>query len=337
MYRFGDFFAARLRRRFFEAAALLLPLALLAAACGSGGDEDASPLGTAAPSPSPLANVNLSRDDLGRSVRPPVPARRVVAMSPSVVELMFAVGATPIGRPSSADFPEAAKQVPSFGTSYQPSFEEIVALKPDLIIADALIHGTMIDELARLGAPVFAVRVASFDEVTSGLRRVGALTGREEAGEREARALEAKLAGQRARLPANGPSVLVIVGAGPTQVFAARNDSYVGDLVRRLGGRNGVTSEPDTFRLPGFTEYSLERIVEKNPDVIIAISPGPQPNATTQALHRSPIWSNLSAVKAGRVSEVDPVVYIQSAGPRVSQILDELPRLLYPAIFASGR
>jgi ABC-type Fe3+-hydroxamate transport system substrate-binding protein len=42
-------------------------------------------------------------------------------------------------------------------------------------------------------------------------------------------------------------------------------------------------------------------------------------------------------VKAGRVSEVDPVVYVQSAGPRVSQILDELPRLLYPNVFASGR
>ena len=316
-------------------AVLGLGLALLLTACSSGGSYNyASPAAVAA---SPTPSLDLTKDDLGRGVTPPSPARRVVAMSPSVVELMLAVGATPVGRPSSADFPEAAKQVTSFGTSYQPSFEEIVAMKPDLIVADALIHSSMIDELARLGAPVFAIRVASFDAVASGLRRVGALTGNKEAGEREAKTLETKLAGITAKLPAAGPSVLVIVGAGPTQVFAAKSDSYVGDLVRRLGGKNAVTSEPETFRLPGFTEYSLERIVEKNPDVIIAISPGPQSNATTQALSRSPIWSSLSAVKAGRVNEVDPIIYVQSAGPRVGQILDELPRLLYPTVFASAR
>jgi iron complex transport system substrate-binding protein len=106
--------------------------------------------------------------------------------------------------------------------------------------------------------------------------------------------------------------------------------------VARLGGRNGVTNEPETYSLPGFSEYSLERIVEKNPDVIIAISPG-RPNVTTQALSSSPVWSSLKAVREGRVYEVDPVKYIQAAGPRVSQILDELPGLLYPNVFAAGR
>jgi ABC-type Fe3+-hydroxamate transport system substrate-binding protein len=45
--------------------------------------------------------------------------------------------------------------------------------------------------------------------------------------------------------------------------------------------------------------------------------------------------SSLTAVKTGRVFEVDPFVYVQSAGPRVSLILDELPHLLYPDVFKS--
>jgi iron complex transport system substrate-binding protein len=318
---------------------LLRPLSLLfigalLIACSSGGDDDevtpAAPTATTAPI------IDITKDDLGRSVAPPAVATRVVAMSPSIVELMFTVGATPVGRPSSADFPEAAKSVANFGTSYQPSYEEIVAMRPDLIIADAVIHEATIDELAKLGAPVFAIRVTSFEDVTRGLRTVGVLTGKKEAGEREARALETKLSDIRAKIPSTSPSVLVIVGAGPTQVFAAKSDSYVGDVIETLGGRNAVTTEPETFRLPGFSEYSLERIVEKDPDVIIAISPG-QPNVTTQALSRSPVWSTLKAVKNGRVHEVDPIVYIQSAGPRVSLILDELSRLLYPTVFASAR
>jgi ABC-type Fe3+-hydroxamate transport system substrate-binding protein len=50
-----------------------------------------------------------------------------------------------------------------------------------------------------------------------------------------------------------------------------------------------------------------------------------------------PALSSLTAVQEGRVFEVDPFVYIQSAGPRVSIVLDELPRILYPDVFALAR
>lgn len=305
---------------------------VVASACGSGGDG-----GSKTPT-APATTVDLSKDDLGRSVTLPSSPKRIVAMSPTIVELMFEVGATPVGRPSSADYPEAAKAIPAFGTSYEPNTELIVAMKPDLIIADAIIHQSQMETLTKLGVPVFAVRAGSFDEVVKGLRVVGALTGNKEAGEKAAKALEEKLAGILAKKPATSPTVLVIVGAGPTQIFAAKNDSYVGDVVRKLGGVNPITTEPENFRFPGFADYSLERILEKNPDIIIAISPGPaSAPKTSDSLARSPVWSTLKAVKEGRVYEVDPVVYVQSAGPRLSLILDELPRILYPDVFKAAR
>jgi len=310
-------------------AALLLPL--LIAACGGGGGEKAPP------TPTP---IDLTRDDLGRSVAPPASPQRVVALSPTVVELMYAVGATPVGRPSSANYPEAAKSVQAFGESRSPSFEAIAAMKPDLVIADALLHQTIADNLSKqLNVPVFAVRVASFNDVTRGLRTVGALTGKKEAGETQAKALETKLADIKAKLPANGPTVLVLVAAGQNQFIAGRGNTYLGDILSLLGARNLVTSEPENFNYPGFTDYSLERIVEKNPDVIIAASIGGPPGTpkTSDILKSVPAFASLSAVKNGHVYEVDAFVYIQSAGPRVSQILDELPKLLYPGVFAATR
>jgi iron complex transport system substrate-binding protein len=306
--------------------------ALLASACGSGGDG-----GEAKPAPTTAAaTVDLTTDSLGRKVSPPVPARRVVAMSPSIVELMFAVGATPIGRPSSADFPEAARSVPDFGTSYDFSDEVITSMRPDLIIADAILHEAFIDRLSRLGAPVFAVRVGSFDEVVKALRVVGALTGNAAAGEREAKALEEKLAAVKAKVPSGGPTVAVLIG-GRGPIYLAKNDSFAGDLLRLLGARNVIPTGPDTFQLPGFTEYSLERLVEQNPDVILVISPQPLPAPrTSETLARTPVWGALKAVQQGRVHEIDPAVYLQSAGPRVRLALDELPRLLYPSVFAAG-
>ncbi len=316
----------------FPSIAGLVALAMVALACGSGG-------GNASSQPSPTAAAaarpDLSKDDLGRSVTVPAAPKRVVAMSPSVVELMFAVGATPAGRPTSADFPEAAKSVPSFGLAYPPiNYEEIVAMKPDLIIADAIIDEGVINELARIG-PVFAVRVSSFDEVTRGLRVVGALTGNASAGEREAANLQSKLAQIKAKLPAKGPTVLVLVSAGPGQFIAEKDSSYLADLIKKLGGTNLVTSEPDNFRFPGFTDYSRERIVEKNPDVIITVSLGGPPGTpkTSDVLKADSALATLTAVKSGRVYEVDAFIYVQSAGPRVGIILDELPRILYPDVF----
>src|SRR4051812_19025496 len=109
-------------------ALALLPLSVLLAACGgsdsgssiNNGSSSSSTSASSAPAPA----IDLTKDDLGRSVTPPAKATRVVAMSPSIVELMYAVGAVPVGRPSSADYPPEAKSVPGFGTSYQPNYEE---------------------------------------------------------------------------------------------------------------------------------------------------------------------------------------------------------------------
>ena len=316
----------------------LFVASLFVVACGDSTQEETKK--AAPPASSPAAVIDLSKDDLGRNVSPPASAKRVVAMSPSVVELMYAVGATPVGRPSSADYPEPAKSVPSFGTSYQPSFEEIVNMKPDLIIADAIIDaGPTMDSLVKLNVPVYAVRVTSFEDITKSLRVVGALTGNKDAGEREAKKLETKMTDVQAKLPANGPSFLVLVSAGPGQFIAEKNGSYLADLLKTLKARNLVSTEPDNFRFPGFTDYSPERIVEKNPDIVITLSLGGPPGTpkTSDALKSNSALSSLKAVKEGRVYEVDPVIYLQSAGPRVSMILDELPRLLYPSVFAAAR
>lgn len=317
----------------------LFVVVFLTAACGDSDDDSSTPAPPAASATTASSAVDLSKDDLGRAVTAPAPAKRVVALSPTIVELMFAVGATPVGRPSSADYPEAAKAVPNFGASYTPNFEEIAAMKPDLIIADAIIHQPLINDLTKLGAPVFAVRVGSFDEVVHGLRVVGALTGNGAAGQREATALQSKLDGIKARLPASGPTVLVLVAAGQGQYIAARDNSYLIDVIEKLGARNAAANEPDSFRFPGFTDYSQERILAKNPDLIITASIGGAPGTpkTSDILKSSSAFSSLKAVKEGRVYEVDANVYIQSAGPRVSLILDEMPRVLYPTVFATAR
>jgi iron complex transport system substrate-binding protein len=115
------------------------------AACG--GDDDASADPTQQPAASttqtaaPAAAYPVKvKDMLGRDVEIKAKPVNIVAISPTAVEYVYAMGSTLVGRSQSADFPEAAKTVKDVGTAYQPNFEAILALKPDLIVADSIIH-----------------------------------------------------------------------------------------------------------------------------------------------------------------------------------------------------
>lgn len=325
---------------------------LVAAACGGSDDDTSKDQSTPAapqavatpgsaatqaaastPAATTAAQSRRFTDDTGKSFTVEQPPKRVVALSPSVVEVMYAVNAPPVARVSSANFPEAARGLPAVGTSYQPNFEQIAAQNPDFIIADTQIQSPQtLAELAKLGAPVFAIRVQSVDDITKSLRTVGSLMGKTEDGEKAAKELEGKLQAAQAKLPPESerPAVFILVGT-PDAFFAAKPDSFAGDVVKRLGAKNVVTEGSDTAQFPGFTSYSLERLVALDPDVILVISVGgPNTPQTSRLFASNPAWSGLRAVKAGRVQEMPADVLVQSAGPRVGQVIETLTPVLYP-------
>lgn len=330
---------------------VLLPALLIAAlltACGSGEKDTAKSTSTPAASPAAAgaaatsapattpAQASNSRqfaDDNGKALTIAQPPKKVVALSPSVVEMLYAVGAPPVARVSSATYPEAARALPHVGTAYTPSLEQIAALAPDLILADQQIQrGDQLKELEKL-APVYAMRLLTVDDVTEGLRTLGQITGKPEQGEKAAKEIEDKLKNIQAKLPAQRPGTFILIGV-PDAFFAAKPASFVGDVVAKLGAKNLVTEGPDGAGFPGFTAYSMEKLVALDPDVIlVATAAAPNAPRTSQALAGNPAWAGLKAVKAGRVYEINPVTLVQAAGPRVSQEIDELAAYLYPDLF----
>lgn len=315
-------------------------LALLLAACGggekeskAGGPQATSQAAATAAAPAGTQPARTFTDDTGKTLTIEKPPRRVVALSPSMVEMLYAVDAPPVARPSSATYPEAAKALPAIGTSYQVSIEQVAAQQPDLILADAQIQSPqVVAELQKI-APVFSLRVLTFDDVPRGLRTAGRIVDKAEQGEQAAKGIEDKLAAVQAKLPAQRPSVFIMIGTADA-FFAAKPNSFVGDVVAKLGARNLVPAGPDTSQFPGFTSYSLEQLVTLDPDVILVLTAAPPPAPrTSQVLAANPAWAGLRAVKGSRVHEINPVTLVQSAGPRVAQDIDELAALLYPGVF----
>ncbi|MBI3963090.1 MAG: ABC transporter substrate-binding protein [Deinococcus sp.] len=270
-------------------------------------------------------------DDLGRVVQVPDRPQRIVALSPTTTELLYAVGGTAVGVPSSATFPAEVQDLPKIGRSQDPNLEAILALTPDLILADAVINAAQVAELAALGVPVVFVQVLTYQEVSQALAFVGEVIGNRFGGELEALRLERTLRDIQDRLPLERPTVYVSLFAGG-MAFAATPQTYIGNLVEQVGGVNIATSGPPAGRFTGFVLFSLEQLVAADPDVILFISAGPPPNATT-FFSQDALFQTLSAFRNGRVFELDPVPFELAPGPRAGDAVRTLAELLYPDIF----
>jgi iron complex transport system substrate-binding protein len=319
--------------------ALAIVAAILAAACGDNGDEPPSPTATVPETEAPTAEPTVAvaeypltvTDMLGRSVTIDAAPAAVAALSPTTVEYVYAVGGTSLTRSSSVTFPSDATSALDVGPSYQPNFELIVAEGPDLIIADSVLQPQLMENLEGLDIPVLYAGAESFADVLAGLRLVGQVLDHSAEAEELAGDLEGLLANFQAVLPAEGPTVLILNGT-PNDFYAAKPESYVGNLVDLLGAENVSAGAPDVGRFPGYTQLSLETILTSAPDLVLAITARSE-TTITESLSENPAWADVPAVQDGRVAEIDVEMFLQAPGPRVDQAIAKLAMLLYPEVF----
>jgi iron complex transport system substrate-binding protein len=341
-------------QRVTKALGVLVLAGAVAAACGGSGNSNKTSTVTAgatkpAASPPALATPGTAvtsaattvtaaatiyplttTDMLGRKVtiaRKPV---AVAAISPATVEYVFAVGAATRTRSTSVTFPSQAAGTVSVGPAENPNLQLLAAQKPDLIVADSVSQPQLQQSLEGLGVPVVFVGAKVFSDAPKGLRLMGQVLDHQQAGEEAAQKLEKTLSDLQAKLPAQRPRVLVLTGT-PGDYSAAKPESYVGDLVRLLGGDNVAKGQPDVGPLPGFTKLSLEAILAAQPDVVLAIAAWPPVEHTlADALLADPAWANVPAVKNKRVAEINTDIFLLAPGPRAIDALAVLTKLLYP-------
>lgn len=261
-----------------HASAALLALALVGA-CGPG----------EAPSSGPVI------DDAGRAVRLEGPAQRVVSLSPSATELLFAIGAghRVVGRTRwCADPPEVSK-VPSVGDGLAPNVEMIVAQRPDLVVFyHSGMNAAAIEQLERLGIATASVQLDGLADLSRAALLLGRLTGDSGRADTLVRAFERELAAVSTPPPSDAPSVLILAWDNPPIVIGSA--SFLSEIVDRAGARNAFA---DLEQPSG--SVSLEAIAARDPDVVLLTEGDGEP-----AFARRPEWQVVEAVGAGRFAAV---------------------------------
>jgi len=287
--------------------------------------------------PPPLIQTTPSaikvRDDRGIRIELSRPARRIASLSPSNTEILFALGCGDrvVLRDRRSSYPVEARKLPATNP-FQISPGHVAGFKPDLVL---LSHGAgaRLAALRRLGLPVAVFVPKTLDGVCANIRAVGTLCGASaRAGELVA---DFKNRVRRAVLSVKGrsrPTVFIETdGTDPLKPWTAGAGSFVDRLVHMAGGRNiaGKLDRP-------YAQISAEEVLHQNPDVILLMSPthakvGGSPGGGLARLRGHVGWSDLPAVRQGRVIDnIDPDL-LSRPGPRLVDGLEALTRALHRA------
>lgn len=222
---------------------------------------------------------------------PAFAAERVITLSPHLAELACAAGGCDrlVGSVAWTDHPEAARMLPRVGDAWAVNAEQVVALRPDLVLAwDGGTPRATLERLRGLKLRVEPVRVDRLEDVASALRRVGQLIGTARTGEAAALAYERRLEELRAR-HAERPPIRVLYQIETQPLYSVSRASPISRAIELCGGINVFAD------LPGIAApVDREAVLARDPQAVIY---------TTQddAVAIREYWQRAPAVAATRV------------------------------------
>lgn len=246
------------------------------------------------------------------------PPTRIVSLSPGTTEMLFALGLGRfvVGDTVYCDYPPAARAVAKVG-DVNTNYEKVLALRPDLIVADAAANSRAITRLTQLHQPILAVSPTSLLAVETSLRQIGQRTGTMPQAQAVIAQMEHK-ARQAAQIALSDkrprPRVLIVVQTSP--LWTAGAGTFLDDLVTRAGGVNIGAA------VRGYGTFSKERVLAHPPDIVLG-------DAAVQAAFRADaLLGWLAAVRAGRFYAL-PGDLTSRPGPRLADGLVLVARALH--------
>ena len=237
---------------------------------------------------------------------------RIVSLSPTATESLFAIGAGPqvVAVDDQSDYPRSAPKTALSG--FTPNVEAIAAYKPDLVVIAYDPKG-LSQALGRLGITVLHQDGAkSFKGAYQQIRQLGMVTGREAAATRLVMSMKARIGRLVADAKKAKPGLTVYHELDPT-LFSVTSKTFIGQVYSALGLKN-IADAADSAGF-GYPQLSAEYVVASSPDLIVladSICCGQK--ASTVAAR--PGWGSVAAVKSGSIVRIDDSI-ASRWGPRL--------------------
>ena len=284
--------------KYLKKLALVLSLAMMLSLFGA---CTAEPAATTVPASEAVTESSAADssvtvvDMLGKTITLDEPATRIVALTPSDCEILYAIGAgdTLVGRGKYCDYPAQVLDIPAVESGANTNLEEIIALEPDVLLMSTMSQTE--EQIAALEAAGIRVVVSDAQDIAgvyTAVELIGALMGRE--SEAAAIIADMKAAFSEIQAAATGDgSETVYFEVSPLEygLWAAGSNTFMDEIAQMLGLTNAFAD------VEGWGEISEEQVLERNPDYIVTISMyfGEGPTPEEEILGRAG-WENVPAV-----------------------------------------
>ncbi|MBU1392505.1 MAG: cobalamin-binding protein [Gammaproteobacteria bacterium] len=194
------------------------------------------------------------------------PAKRIIALSPHAVEMLYAIGAGDkiVATTDYADYPEAAKKIPRIGGYYGIQMERVMELNPDLIVVwDSGNKAEDINQLRTLGFNLYGSDPKTLEGIAKELEELGQLTGHVEEASKAAAAYRAELIRLRVE-NAKKSEPKVFYQLWSTPLMTVSKNSWIQQIISVCHGQNVFYDAASDY-----PQVSLENVLLTLPEVIL--------------------------------------------------------------------
>lgn len=259
--------------------------------------------------------------------------RRIISLSPSTTEILFALGLGDrvCGVTRFCTFPPEARDKTGVGGYLDPNYEVIAVLKADVVII--LPEQRAVEKyLQELGIEYFIVDNKRIEDILSAIILIGSTCGAENIAIEMVASLRSRIESVRSRAEGAGkPKTLISIGrdfgtGSLGKVYVAGKNTYFDELLEIAGGANACSS--NMVRYPAI---SAEGILSIDPDVVIELIPDLESTGLNAEEIRME-WNDVMAIRAIRNSRFHLLAkgYSQIPGPRFILLLEDLAEILHP-------
>lgn len=260
--------------------------------------------------PRPLFPVTIAAAN-GRVTIPRRPTR-IVSLSPTATENLFAVGAGTqiVAVDEFSTYPKRAPRTKLSG--FQPNAEAIAGYRPDLVVVHS--DGGIVDQLEALRIRVIHhPAAANLAQAYRQIMQLGRATGHPKAGQTVVRSMKSRIAAAVASAKRSGSARLSVYHELTTDYYSASSKTFIGQVYKLLGLRNIADAATDAGS--GYPKLSAEHIIASDPDLIV-LADSKCCGQSYSTVAARPGWSTIEAVRNRRIVRADDDV-ASRWGPRI--------------------
>lgn len=256
---------------------------------------------------------------------------RIVTTSVPLTEMLYLLGITPVGVPTSTNpIPADFEKIEKIGSPMAPDLEIVTKLEPGLLLGAESLRSTLDKNLEGLKLEKAYLKTDSFEDLKLGIKVLGTYFNKtEEMNAALIKILEKENELLKQAENKKAPSVMLVIGTSDSFMVMSEG-SYLGSLVKKLGADNIATSVLKVKE--AYSPINMENVVAADPDIILVLASGDHgasKDKFEKEVENNSTWKQLSAYKNDKIHILDYSTFGVTSIINAEKALTEIANYFY--------